>query len=58
VCELTHQWVYYRLRDDLPPWIAQVLEATVQGLAETTPFREDARRLAAMAQRPGAERCA
>lgn len=44
-------WVYYRLHPHLPLWAARTLELMVQGLPED-PLRQDAARLAAMADRP------
>lgn len=51
------QWIYYRLHPDLPPWQGRVLAEAVAALADESPFREDAARLAAMADRPGAACC-
>ncbi|EIC21783.1 metalloregulator ArsR/SmtB family transcription factor [Thiorhodovibrio frisius] len=50
-------WIYYRIHPDLPGWACAVMRETAAGLAGATPFREDAKALAAMANRPGAPRC-
>jgi ArsR family transcriptional regulator len=51
-------WVYYRINPALPPWAGAVLEQTTSGTAGSSPFAEDAAALEAMANRPGAARCA
>ena len=51
-------WVYYRINPALPSWAAAVIEQTTSGTAGSSPFAEDEARLAAMANRPGAARCA
>lgn len=35
------QWVYYRLNEGIPPWIQQVLAATLENLKETQPYQSD-----------------
>ena len=49
------QWVHYRLNPDLPPWVAGLLDASVQGAAADARFQEDRRRLKSMSDRP--QRC-
>ncbi len=51
-------WVHYRIRDDLPEWAQQVLQATLAGVARQEPFARDRARLARMPNRPGAPCCA
>ncbi len=38
-------WVHYRLSDDLPDWVREVLAATVAGICDHAPFRGDLDRL-------------
>ena len=49
-------WIHYRLAPELPAWAVAAVDAACDGLAEQSPFRDDRRRLAAMAGRPG-DRC-
>lgn len=35
------QWVYYRLNDEIPRWMQQVLEATLENLKDTKPHQSD-----------------
>lgn len=45
-------WVHYRIAPGLPAWVISVLTASRDGLADQSPFRDDRRRLARMADRP------
>ena len=49
-------WVYYRIREQLPAWIGDVINSTWQANAQREPFISDTQRLATMADRPG-DRC-
>jgi len=49
-------WIHYRLAPELPAWAVAAVDAACDGLTDQLPFREDQRRLAAMAGRPG-DRC-
>lgn len=49
-------WIHYRIAPELPRWGIRTLQASCADLVEQTPFRDDRRRLAAMADRPG-NRC-
>jgi len=51
-------WVYYRIHPALPDWAIDVLRDTARGTADRLPFVADEQALAAMANRPGAARCA
>jgi ArsR family transcriptional regulator len=51
-------WVHYRVSPSLPPWAKAVIHDTASGTADSSPFAEDEAALAAMANRPGAARCA
>lgn len=51
-------WVYYRINPALPSWSRGVLEEAASGTADSSPFAEDEAALTAMANRPGAARCA
>lgn len=44
------QWVYYRLADDLPAWVLEVLTAADRG--QDRPLGELQRRLSRMGNRP------
>lgn len=46
-------WVHYRLADQLPGWMSQVIDATRRANAAVEPFTGDTQRLARMADRPG-----
>lgn len=37
------QWVFYRVNENLPGWIQNVLEETVKGLARQIPYKDDLR---------------
>lgn len=52
------QWVYYRLRADLPEWARQVLAATREGMAGQAPYADDSAALDNMPNRPGTACCA
>ena len=52
------QWIYYRLRPDLPRWAQDVLEASARGAARLEPFVSDRAALCGMPDRPGASCCA
>ena len=45
-------WMHYRLHPELPDWIKTILRETVAIARDQSPFVEDARTLAAMANRP------
>ncbi|MBS62202.1 metalloregulator ArsR/SmtB family transcription factor [Salinisphaera sp.] len=50
-------WVYYRIREQLPAWVGDIINTAWRANAEREPFISDTQRLATMADRPGA-RCA
>ncbi|MDZ7789323.1 MAG: metalloregulator ArsR/SmtB family transcription factor [Xanthomonadales bacterium] len=50
-------WIHYYIAPDLPQWAHRTLQAGCAGLVDQAPFRDDRRRLSAMADRPG-DRCA
>ena len=51
-------WVYYRLSDELPEWMMQVLAVTAKGVAGELPYDEDRTTLTDMPSRPSAACCA
>ena len=51
-------WVYYRLHDELPGWVSQVLREVAVGAAEQEPYLSDHAALTDMPNRPGAPCCA
>lgn len=48
------QWVDYRLSFDLPGWARAIIDQVLAGMQDDPAFNEDRRRLAGMADRPGA----
>jgi len=52
------QWIYYQIHPELPHWAKQVIETTVAGFADQTPFSGDLATLAQMPNRPGSACCA
>ena len=52
------RWMYYRLHPDLQTWTQAALGSTLDGVAELSPYKEDAQLLAEMPNRPGASCCA
>lgn len=54
----TGRWMYYRIHPDLPVWVASIVRSTFDGVAELSPYREDALSLEQMPNRPGASCCA
>ncbi len=46
-------WIFYNLHSELPSWLIKVLQETVAGIQESTPFRMDKKNLALMPNRPG-----
>ena len=51
-------WVYYRLNDELPEWMMQVLTVTADGVTGQLPYDEDQTTLTDMPNRPRAACCA
>ena len=51
-------WVYYRLGDDLPQWVIDLLRTTAAGVADNTPFSDDRRLLAELELRAETLCCA
>lgn len=51
-------WVYYRLNEELPEWMMQVLAVTADGVAGQLPYDEDQTTLTDMPNRPSAACCA
>lgn len=45
-------WVYYAINTDLSSWAVSVLQTTLNGIANTSPYRDDVQALNAMADRP------
>lgn len=44
------QWIHYRLPRELPPWVRQVLRATVAAAGDDSPLAADALRWARLAK--------
>ncbi len=51
-------WVYYRINPQLPDWVSNMFHELFLGVAEQSPYADDARLLEAMPNRPDAPRCA
>jgi len=51
-------WVYYRLNDELPEWMMQVLTVTADGVTGQLPYDEDQTTLTDMPNRPSVACCA
>ena len=54
----TGQWMYYRINPALPAWAQAILQTTLEGNTDSTPFSADRRMLEAMPERPGTSCCA
>ncbi len=52
------RWMYYRIHPDMPAWAQAVLQSTFDGVADLSPYKEDARSLQQMPNRPDASCCA
>lgn len=50
-------WIYYRLNDDLPEWINNVIQTTMNGIADTSPYKDDRIALNTMQNRPNQVCC-
>lgn len=50
-------WVYYRINDALPSWAQHVLQTTTEGIANQSPYKQDALALCAMQDRPNQACC-
>lgn len=47
-------WIYYRLHPELPQWVIEMLQSTVDGIKNDNPFASDSLALAEMPNRLGA----
>ena len=45
-------WVFYRIHPQLPLWAARVLAMMAQGVEQIECYRQDAKKLSSMANRP------
>jgi ArsR family transcriptional regulator len=50
-------WIYYRINDALPSWINNVIEITVNSIANTSPYKEDRLAIETMQNRPNQACC-
>jgi len=50
-------WVYYRISDRLPEWISEVIQTTIIGVSDTSPYQEDRQVLLKMSDRPNQTCC-
>lgn len=51
------QWIYYRLHPDLPKWALAILNAALEGNADSEPFITDRMALKTMPNRPDGRCC-
>jgi ArsR family transcriptional regulator len=51
-------WIYYRINPELPTWVTTVLREVFEGVGSQPPYKDDARTLSRMPNRPDAPRCA
>ncbi len=51
-------WIHYCLHPELPGWVRDVLQGTLDGVHHAAPYADDLAALASMPDRPGAPRCA
>ena len=47
-------WIYYRLNQDLPGWVMEVIQATTRGISREPPYLTDLQALAEMSNRTNA----
>ena len=52
------QWIYYRMRNDLPAWVQENLQVTTHGIKDLSPYADDLASLKDMPNRPSASCCA
>ena len=50
------QWVYYRLSDELPEWMKNIVLGSLSDLGEQAGYQADLTRLNTMGERPCAQR--
>jgi len=50
-------WIYYRINDNLPEWINDVIQTTSHGIANTSPYNDDRITLNTMQNRPNRSVC-
>jgi len=46
-------WIHYQINPDLPPWVHDILQATLLGCKNNEPFASDFVALSEMPNRPG-----
>lgn len=46
-------WIYYRIREELPPWALDVIRAAAEGTQHQVPYTDDVEALAGMPNRSG-----
>jgi ArsR family transcriptional regulator len=51
-------WVYYRLDEELPQWVTELLRTTASGIGDNTPFSDDRSALAEISLRAETLCCA
>ena len=50
-------WVYYRINNALPSWAQDVIETTLNGIANSSPYQDDRQALCSMTDRPNQSCC-
>jgi len=51
------QWIYYRVNEQLPAWVNAVIETTIIGINNESPYREDRLALEQMKKSPNQVCC-
>jgi ArsR family transcriptional regulator len=51
-------WIYYRVNPALPAWVRNILREVFEAVGSQPPYKDDARLLDSMENRPDAPRCA
>jgi len=50
-------WIYYRINNDIPEWVTRLIQITSDGVASTSPYKDDLVALNKMSDRPNQTCC-
>ena len=50
-------WIYYSINIDIPTWVTKLIEITTDGIASTSPYKDDLETLNSMSDRPNQTCC-
>ncbi|RKZ77774.1 MAG: transcriptional regulator [Gammaproteobacteria bacterium] len=50
-------WIYYRINNDIPEWVTRLIQITSDGIASTSPYKDDLVALNKMSDRPNQTCC-